>query len=152
MEMLSLIIAMLLSGALGGVIAGLLGVGGGIVIVPVLEAALSIQGVDASVRMHIAVATSLATIIPTSISSARAHHRKQSIDINVVRYWSPFILIGAVAGTVIAAFVSGQVLSGVFAFVAFSVAMKMLLPIDEKVLASDKKTDKKNNAKLLKSC
>ena len=87
MELLSWIIAMLLTGAVGGVLAGLLGVGGGIVIVPVLEAALTFQGVDPSVRMHIAVATSLATIIPTSISSARAHHQKHSIDMSVVRYW-----------------------------------------------------------------
>ena len=84
MELLSLIVAMLLTGAVAGVLAGLLGVGGGIVIVPALEAALGILGVDVSVRMHIAVATSLATIIPTSISSAAAHYRKDAIDIAVV--------------------------------------------------------------------
>ena len=72
---------MLLTGLVGGVLAGLLGVGGGIVIVPMLELALQFVGVDASIRMHVAVATSLATIIPTSISSTRAHLRRQSVDV-----------------------------------------------------------------------
>ena len=80
MELLSLIVAMILTGAVAGVLAGLLGIGGGIVIVPAVEAALAVLGVDASVRMHVAVATSLATIIPTSISSATAHYRRGAID------------------------------------------------------------------------
>jgi len=70
MDLISLAIAMALTGAVGGVIAGLLGVGGGIIIVPVLEIVLGMIGVDPSVRMHIAVGTSLAVIVPTSISSA----------------------------------------------------------------------------------
>jgi uncharacterized membrane protein YfcA len=137
METTSLIIAMLATGAIGGILAGLLGIGGGIVIVPVLEAALSYLGVDSSVRMHIAVATSLATIIPTSISSARAHHRKQAIDFLLVRYWWPFIVVGAIAGIVIAANVGGWLLSTVFAVVALAVAIKMILPLDDKNLAAD---------------
>jgi uncharacterized membrane protein YfcA len=137
MELLSLIVAMLLTGAVGGVLAGLLGVGGGIVIVPALEAALGFVGVDESVRMHIAVATSLATIIPTSISSAAAHYRRDSIDFAVVRYWSPFILLGAIAGTIIAARVGGHVLAGVFAVVALAVAANMMRPSQEKTIWKD---------------
>jgi len=137
MEIASLVVAMLLTGAIGGVLAGLLGIGGGIVIVPVLEAALTFVGVDPSVRMHIAVATSLATIIPTSISSARAHHRRDSIDFSVIRYWSPWIVIGAVAGIMIAANVGAGFLAAVFAVVALAVAIKMALPFDEKNLAND---------------
>lgn len=137
MELSTILVAMLLTGAVGGIIAGLLGVGGGIVIVPVLEAALAIAGVDASVRMHIAVATSLATIIPTSISSARAHYRRGAIDFGVVRFWSPWIASGAVVGVVISANVSGEFLSAVFAVVAFTVAAKMMLPLDDTNLADD---------------
>ena len=137
MELLSLIVAMILTGAVAGVLAGLLGVGGGIVIVPALEAALAVVGVDPSVRMHIAVATSLATIIPTSISSAVAHNRKSAIDSGVVRYWSPFIFLGAIAGIVIAANVTGQVLATVFAVVALSVAINMMRPSQEKVIWRD---------------
>lgn len=137
MELASLIVAMLLCGAVGGVLAGLLGIGGGIVIVPVLEAALAFVGVDAAVRMHIAVATSLATIIPTAVASARAHHRRESIDFGLVRYWSPWIIVGALLGNVIAANVSGDFLAAVFAVVALLVAIKMTLPLDDKHLAQD---------------
>jgi uncharacterized membrane protein YfcA len=133
MDLPSLIVAMLVTGAAAGILAGLLGVGGGIVIVPALEAALGYLGVDLTVRMHIAVATSLATIIPTSISSAAAHYRKSSIDFQVVRFWWPFILVGAVAGTVIASQVTGRVLAGVFAVVALGAAVNMMRPAQGKV-------------------
>lgn len=137
MELFDLTIAMILTGAVAGVLAGLLGVGGGIVIVPALEAALAVVGVDAAVRMHIAVATSLATIIPTSISSAVAHNRRSAIDIAVVRYWSPFIFVGAIVGIFIAANVTGQVLAAVFAVIALSVAINMMRPSQGKTIWSD---------------
>ncbi|MDX1515899.1 MAG: sulfite exporter TauE/SafE family protein [Woeseiaceae bacterium] len=121
-----------LTGAVGGVLAGLLGVGGGIVVVPVLELVLAAFGVDDRIRMHMAVATSLATIVPTSMSSARAHYRKLSIDMSIVRRWAPFVVAGTVAGTVIASFVSGRALSGVFAVVALLVAVNMLFQLSDR--------------------
>lgn len=124
-------IAMLGTGVVGGVLAGLLGVGGGIVIVPVLELVLGLLGVPAEFRMHIAVATSLAVIIPTSISSARAHHKRASVDFDLAKRWSAFILAGAIAGIVIASRVDGTVLTGVFGAVALVVAIKMALPLDD---------------------
>jgi uncharacterized membrane protein YfcA len=137
MELPSLIMAMLLTGVAGGLLAGLLGVGGGIVIVPALEIALQAIDVDAEVRMHIAVGTSLATIIPTSLSSAAAHYRRASIDFDVIRFWSPWIFAGAIAGAVIAAQVSGRVLYAVFAVVAVLVAINMLRPAQEETIWSD---------------
>lgn len=134
-DMLLLAILMLATGAVGGVIAGLLGVGGGIVIVPVLELALGLVGVDAAIRMHVAVATSLATIIPTSIASARAHHRRGAVDMDLARRWGPWVFAGAVLGTVIAAFVTSAVLAVIFATVALVVAAKMILPLDHLSLA-----------------
>ena len=74
--LLGLATALLATGLVAGVLAGLLGVGGGIVIVPVLYHLFTLLGVDESVRMHVTVGTSLATIIPTSILSSRAHRRK----------------------------------------------------------------------------
>ena len=91
-----LAVAMLATGCVAGVLAGLFGIGGGIVIVPVLEAVLGFLGVDPAIRMHVAVATSLATIIPTSISSARAHHRRGAVDVQVVKRWAVFVLVGLV--------------------------------------------------------
>jgi uncharacterized membrane protein YfcA len=137
MDMLSLVLAMIATGAAGGVIAGLLGVGGGIVIVPVLEIVLGFVGVDPSIRMHVAVGTSLATIIPTSISSARAHHQKRGISTDLVRYWSPFIVIGAAIGTLVAGEVTSQTLYAVFSVVALIVALKMIMPSDDNAIAAD---------------
>lgn len=129
-ELIPLVVAMLAAGAVAGVLAGLLGVGGGIIIVPVLEFALEARGVDPAVRMHIAVATSLATIILTSISSTRAHHAKGAVDLELAKFWGPFIFVGSLMGSILAGLVAGSVLSMVFAVVAFVIAVIMVLPLD----------------------
>ena len=129
--------AMLAAGCVAGVTAGLFGIGGGIVIVPVLEFALSLLGVDPAIRMHVAVATSLATIIPTSISSARAHHLRQSVDINIVKRWSFFVLTGALLGAWIAAQVHSRVLAMVFATLAMLIALKMIFFPESRNLTQD---------------
>ena len=103
-------VAMLATGTVAGVLAGLFGIGGGIVIVPVLETALGFAGVDPAIRMHVAVGTSLATIIPTSISSARAHHMRRSVDVDIVKRWAVFVLLGALLGAWIASRVHSDVL------------------------------------------
>ncbi|MEM1399956.1 MAG: sulfite exporter TauE/SafE family protein [Pseudomonadota bacterium] len=117
-------------GAVAGTVAGLLGVGGGIVIVPVLYwlTETGLLNVDPSVAIHFAVATSLLTIIPTSISSARAHHKKGSIDKEMFRSWAPIMVIGALIGGVLAANVNAAILSGVFGIVGLIVVVNMLNP------------------------
>ncbi len=134
-DMAMLAAMMLLTGAVGGVIAGMLGVGGGIVIVPVLDLVLAALGIDSSVRMHVAVATSLATIIPTAISSSRAHEAKGAVDHDQLRRWGVAIFLGAIAGVLLASRVSGDVLAAVFGIVALLVAVKMLLPLEGKHIA-----------------
>jgi len=124
---LMLAITMLATGCVAGVLAGLFGIGGGIVIVPVLEAALGFLGVDPAIRMHVAVATSLATIVPTSISSARAHHQRNSVDVDIVKRWAIFVLLGALLGAWVASLVHSRVLAIVFATLALLVAAKMVL-------------------------
>jgi uncharacterized membrane protein YfcA len=118
--------AMLATGTVAGVLAGLFGIGGGVVIVPVLETALGFVGVDPAIRMHIAVGTSLATIIPTSISSARAHHQRGAVDVDIVKRWAVFVLTGALLGAWIASQVHSRVLAFVFATLSILVAIKML--------------------------
>lgn len=127
--------AMLATGALSGVLAGLLGIGGGIVIVPVLTSVLAALGVDEAIRVHIAVGTSLATIVPTSLSSARAHHLRGAVDLDLARRWSLPVLGGACAGVWLAARVHSDVLALVFAVVALLMAVKLLLPFDEARIA-----------------
>jgi uncharacterized membrane protein YfcA len=134
-DLLTLAAMMLLTGAVGGLLAGLLGVGGGIVIVPVLDLVLASISIDSSVRMHVAVATSLATIIPTAISSSRAHHAKGAVDMAQLKRWSVAIFLGAIAGVLIASRVTGDVLSAVFGVVALLVAIKMLLPLEGRHIA-----------------
>jgi uncharacterized membrane protein YfcA len=119
------------------VLAGLFGIGGGIVIVPVLETTLGFIGVDPAIRMHVAVGTSLATIIPTSISSARAHHTRKSVDVEIVRRWAVFVLLGALLGAWIASRVHSDVLAIVFATLAFLVALKMLFMPESRNLTKE---------------
>ena len=117
--------ALLATGALAGFVAGLLGVGGGIVIVPVLFYVFTALGIDPEVKMHVAVGTSLATIIATSIMSVRTHWRKGAVDVAMLKRWGPGIVVGVVIGTLLAARVRGEVLTGVFASVALVVALHM---------------------------
>ena len=119
---------LVVTGAIAGVLAGLLGVGGGIVIVPVLYILFEILNLPDHIAMHLAVATSLATIIPTSISSARAHHRRSAIDVPLLRLWAPMIFIGAAIGGVLSRFLDSSSLTLIFALIALLVSINMVLP------------------------
>jgi uncharacterized membrane protein YfcA len=114
------------AGVLGGILAGLLGVGGGIVIVPALYFALTLAGMAPAVTMKVAVGTSLATIIFTSLSSSWGHYKRGAIDFALLRLWAPSILVGVVLGSLAGGYVSGRVLIAVFAIVALVVAVDMV--------------------------
>jgi uncharacterized membrane protein YfcA len=129
-ELLPLIVILAVSGVIAGFAAGLLGVGGGIVTVPVLEFSLRFAGVPEEYRMHVAVATSLAAIIPTSISSARTHHAHGAVDWELARRWAIPMIVAALVGSLLAARAPLAVLAGVFGSVALLIALKMLLPFD----------------------
>jgi uncharacterized membrane protein YfcA len=106
-------------GACAGVLAGLFGVGGGIIIVPVLVFSFTLQGFDTSVLTHLAVGTSLATIVFTSIQSVRAHHRVGAVQWRVVGWMTLGILVGAGLGALTASYIAGpylQKIIGVFVF------------------------------------
>jgi uncharacterized membrane protein YfcA len=126
-ELLPLIAILAVSGVLAGFVAGLLGVGGGIVTVPVLEYSLRFAGVPEEYRMHVAVATSLAAIIPTSISSARMHHSRGAVDWELAKSWGVAVVLGAALGSVLASRAPVAVLAGVFGSVALLIAARMLL-------------------------
>ncbi len=125
---LSLIAQLLALGAAGGLIAGLLGVGGGMVLVPFLTAMLGARGVPLDVAVKMGVATGMATIVFTSVSSQRAHHLRGAVRWDFVRSIAPGILIGALLASLgVFSLLKGQWLALIFAvFVAFS-ATQMLL-------------------------
>jgi uncharacterized membrane protein YfcA len=136
-DLLPLIAILAASGVIAGFVAGLLGVGGGIVTVPVLEYFLRFAGVPEEYRMHVAVATSLAAIIPTSISSARTHHARGAVDAQLAKSWGVAVVLGAALGSLLASNAPVAVLAGVFGGVALLIAAKMLLPLDHLRAARD---------------
>lgn len=127
--------ALLATGLVAGIIAGLLGVGGGIVIVPVLYYMFTALKIDPAILMHVAVGTSLATILATGTSSARAHYNRGSVDMDLLKRWWWAIAIGVISGAMIAGNMSGGALTLVFGVVALLVSANMLLRKEGSALA-----------------
>ena len=117
----------ILTGAGAGFAAGLLGVGGGLIIVPVLYLVFAHQGYEQLHLMHMALTTSLATIVFTSISSTRAHHKKEAVLWPIVFLLSPGIIIGAWFGGLFASQINSQYLINTFAIFEFLVAVNLIL-------------------------
>ena len=127
-ELVLLIGGLSLASILAGIVAGLLGVGGGIVIVPVLFWVFTFTSFPEELAMHMAVATSLATIITTSLASMRAHHQRGAVDFELLRRWAPALAIGALVGGLAARFFDAAVLTGVFGIVGLAVAVNLATP------------------------
>lgn len=125
LEIIQTIVIYLGVGALAGVLAGLLGVGGGIVIVPALAWTFQLQGVDEGIIMHLAIGTSHATIIVTSLSSIRAHHRRQAVLWPIFRRLTPGVVVGAFLGVAIADALPSETLRLVFGVFLMIVALQM---------------------------
>ncbi len=124
---LSSFLALAATGAFAGILAGLLGIGGGIVIVPVLFFLFQSYGVSPKSAMVVATATSLAIIVPTSISSIRSHHRKGNVDLLLLKKWAALILIGVLTGSWLVTRVDGTWLTALFGIIATLSALNMLL-------------------------
>ena len=124
-ELLVYFIGLLITGVIGGLIAGLFGVGGGIVIVPILFWIFTSLNFPNEILMHMAIGSSLATIIPTSISSARAHYHRGSIETDIIKKWAPGIFLGAIIGGLSGKYFSVNELKYLFASIAFLVALNM---------------------------
>jgi len=113
-----LLAALVVIGAFAGVIGGLLGVGGGIVLVPAFLFAFGQLGYGGDQLMQVCVATSMATIVVTSLRSVSAHHQRGAVDWPVLRAWGPMLALSAILGTLVATLVSSAVLQAVFAVLA----------------------------------
>jgi uncharacterized protein len=129
-----LILALSATGMVSGVFAGLLGIGGGAIIVPVLALALEAIGVGSDLAQHVAVASSLAIIIPTGSMSARSHYKRGAVDVGILKLWAPFVLGGTLIGGLMAGLFSGDVLRIVFGVMALFIAINIVTPFQQRLM------------------
>ena len=126
-ELLQLALLLVAVGALSGFLAGVFGIGGGAILVPVFYECFRLAGVPLEVRMPLCIGTSLAIIIPTSIRSYRAHHARGAVDMEILRKWWLPVLIGVIVGSVTARYAPERLFKIVFVMVAWSAAARLLL-------------------------
>ncbi len=123
-------IGLLAAGAITGLLAGVFGVGGGAVVVPILYELFRMIGVEEALRMPLAVGTSLGIIIPTSIRSFRAHKKKGAVDLSVLKLWAVPVVIGVVVGSLAARHAPEWLFKIVFVVVATASAIRLLFGKD----------------------
>nr|WP_143435306.1 sulfite exporter TauE/SafE family protein [Henriciella aquimarina] len=128
-QILQLIGVMLAAGLLAGFVAGLFGIGGGFVIVPALLLVFHVFDVGDDVLTHLAIGTSLATIIFTSLRSVQAHNRKGAVDFQIIKDWLPWLLFGVVIGIVLARFMDGRSMKWIFSAGVFLMGLHFLFPV-----------------------
>lgn len=129
-ELVMLAGALLAAGAVTGILAGVFGVGGGAVVVPVLYELFRVVGVPEEVRMPLCVGTSLAVIIPTSIRSFNAHRARGKVDMSIVRVWAIPVVLGVGLGSFIARYAPADLFKAVFVVVAGISAVRLLFGKD----------------------
>lgn len=124
---LELTLLLVAVGALAGFLAGLFGIGGGAILVPVFYECFRLAGVPLEVRMPLCIGTSLAIIIPTSIRSFRAHYARGAVDMTILKSWLVPLVIGVIAGSVTARFAPERLFKIVFVAVAWTAATRLIL-------------------------
>jgi uncharacterized membrane protein YfcA len=136
-ELSELALLLVAVGALSGFLAGLFGIGGGAILVPVFYECFRLAGVPLEVRMPLCIGTSLAIIIPTSITSFRAHFNRGAVDMAILRQWWLPVVIGVLAGSVTARYAPERLFKIVFVMVAYSAATRLLLARDSWKIGED---------------
>jgi len=122
-----LAVAAVLSGVVSGLLAGIFGIGGGAVLVPVFYQFLTTLGVDESIRMHLAVGTSLALIIPTSIRSFTAHRARGAVDMELLKSIALPVVAGVIIASIVAASISSVELRTIFAVLTLVFGLRLVL-------------------------
>jgi uncharacterized membrane protein YfcA len=130
-ELALLIVGLLAAGVIAGFLAGLLGIGGGGVLVPVLYEVFRVLDIDPSVRMHLVLGTCLAIIVPTSLKSFAGHRARGSVDMALLKRVAPYVVGGVVLGAIAAKSASGEVLKWIWVIAATTLAIKMALGREE---------------------
>lgn len=140
MTLLPLLVLLLVASGFAGILAGLLGVGGGIVLVPVFFYIFSWLGYDGPMLMQVCLATSLGTIILTSLRSVQAHNKRGAVDWSILRSWAPGIVIGAILGVVVAAGLKSDALEVIFGLLAGVIGLYLAFGKDSWRIGSDMPT------------
>ena len=136
-ELYPFIAALVVAGLVAGFLAGLFGIGGGAILVPVFYQVLSALNFDEAIRMHVAVGTSLAIIVPTSLRSFSKHRAKGAVDMDLLRSFAIPMPIGVICASLIAAYISGAGLRVIFAIIALAIALRLLLAREDWRIGSD---------------
>jgi uncharacterized membrane protein YfcA len=136
-DLLELALLLIAVGALSGFLAGVFGIGGGAILVPVFYECFRLAGVPLEVRMPLCIGTSLAIIIPTSLSSFRAHYARGAVDMDILRRWWLPVVLGVIAGSVTARYAPERLFKIVFVIVAWLAAARLLLARDNWKLGDD---------------
>jgi uncharacterized protein len=136
-ELVELAVLLVFVGALAGFLAGIFGIGGGAVLVPVFYECFRLAGVPLEVRMPLCIGTSLAIIIPTSISSFRAHYKRGAVDMEILKLWWLPVIIGVVAGSLTARVAPERLFKIVFVCVAWSATVRLWFARDSWKLGND---------------
>src|SRR6476469_873717 len=136
-ELVELALMLVAVGALSGKFTGLRGIGGGAIVVPVVYECFRLAGVPLEVRMPLCIGTSLAIIIPTSISSFRAHYARGAVDMEILKVWWLPVLTGVIAGSVTARYAPERLFKIVFVGMAWSAAARLLLARETWKLGDD---------------
>lgn len=136
-ELLWFVTVLAIAGAIAGFLAGMFGIGGGAILVPVLYQAFTLLDTPDDVRMHLSIGTSLAVIVPTSISSFRAHYKRKAPDIDLLKSWIIVVPLGVIAASFIVAETSSAALRAIFAVIAVLVGIRMIFNRDSWRLGDD---------------
>ncbi len=139
-EIVELALMLVAVGALSGFFAGIFGIGGGAILVPVFYECFRLAGVPLEVRMPLCIGTSLAIIIPTSISSFRAHFKRGAVDMEILKLWWLPVVIGVIAGSVTARYAPERLFKVVFVCVAWSATVRLWLARDNWKFGDDMPT------------
>jgi uncharacterized protein len=136
-ELVELVVAVAIGGVVTGLLAGLFGIGGGAIIVPVLYEVFRMLGVPEEIRMQMCIGTSLAIIAPTTLRSYLAHRARGAVLEDVLRLWRIPTVIGVMVGATAAAFAPANLFKGAFAVIAGTIATKLLSGRDDWRLGTD---------------
>lgn len=132
-----LVLAIVVAGLLTGFLAGLLGIGGGGIVAPVLYEVFGVLGIDPAVRMHMAVGTSLAVMVPTTLRSFAAHRQRGGVDMGALKRLAPGVLAGVVLGAAIASYAPGPLLKAIWVTFAIVMSIKLAFGRDDWRLGDD---------------